>query len=623
MQNLLDIEAIKRAASLEKIIGQYVELRHENRHWRGLCPFHPDKNPSFYVTPDMGEFGFWKCFGCNAGGDVIDFVKLIEGKTFPEAARHVAELSGIPIIDPIPNASTSRQNGFHSSKPRVKPDPKEPGELVQRKLVETYPYVDESRNLLYEKLRYEPKDFDQRRRHSDDDGWVWGLRAGWYRQRLDGDWYSPKNPDPARDLELPAVRRVLFRLPEVMEANEVILCEGEKDVLTLERLGFVATTTDGGSKSPWLEEYTERLRGKRVLIFPDNDAPGESYGRKVESILRGVARETLYVPMPRGYKDVTEYVEAGHGLESVLALIETVTREREEADRRRRGLLSCVEVIQRYRGGLEAFVNPKKRPKGLLTGFHKLDDMTLGLRGGDLFVVAGRPTMGKTTWALNVACNVVSRKSGGGGVAVFSGEMSSESLLERAVCARAGIDSLQFRSGYASPEEISEFHRTATELAELPLFIDDYAPHTVEDIRRKLGLLMETQNVALVVIDYLQLMTSAKNVKNAANRVAEISAQTRSIKLMAREFNVPFMVLSQLSRACEIRPGDHRPQLSDLRESGSIEQDADLVAFVFRPEVYRPDNVELRHCNGSQSFPPMFSKYFPCTFSDSFRREGE
>jgi replicative DNA helicase len=199
--------------------------------------------------------------------------------------------------------------------------------------------------------------------------------------------------------------------------------------------------------------------------------------------------------------------------------------------------------------------------------------------------------MGKTALALNIAHHVATNPHGPRTVAVFSLEMSKESLLTRMICAGAHVDQQKFRAGYLNQEERRRLHIELNRLVEAPLFIDDTAGTNIMDIHAKLRRLQAENGLGLVVIDYLQLMSSRGR---SENRNQEVSALSRGLKQLAKELRVPFVVLSQLSRAPETRPGDHRPQLSDLRESGSIEQDADLVAFIYREEVYHRDREDLK-----------------------------
>jgi replicative DNA helicase len=217
--------------------------------------------------------------------------------------------------------------------------------------------------------------------------------------------------------------------------------------------------------------------------------------------------------------------------------------------------------------------------------------MTGGLREGELFILAGRPAMGKTALALNMAQHIATNPKDPKAVAIFSLEMSKESLLTRLICTSARVDQQRFRAGYLNEEERKLLRNAMYRLVESPLFIDDSAGTNLMDVHSKLRRLQAEHDLGLVVIDYLQLMQGRGRFEN---RVQEISALSRGLKLMSKDLRVPFLVLSQLSRAPETRVGDHRPMLSDLRESGSIEQDADVVAFIFREEVYRPDKDSLK-----------------------------
>lgn len=258
----------------------------------------------------------------------------------------------------------------------------------------------------------------------------------------------------------------------------------------------------------------------------------------------------------------------------------------------RNSLLTPGQIIEEFEGGISTFLDPSRRVSGIGTGYFKLDEMTSGLHGGELIILAARPAMGKTALALNIAQNIACKEGNPKTVAVFSLEMSREQLLTRMVCAEARVDQQKFRLGYLNQEERRQLQMAALKLAEAPLFIDDSAGTNLMDVHAKLRRLKSEHGLGLVVIDYLQLMSGRGR---SENRTQEVSAMSRGLKLLSKELKVPFLVLSQLSRATETRPtGDHIPQLSDLRESGSIEQDADMVWFIFRPEYYKPDREDLR-----------------------------
>jgi replicative DNA helicase len=254
-------------------------------------------------------------------------------------------------------------------------------------------------------------------------------------------------------------------------------------------------------------------------------------------------------------------------------------------------LASPAQIISEYDGGINAFLDTSKRIKGISTGFLKLDEMTGGLREGELIILAARPAMGKTALALNIAQHITTSPKNPKAVAVFSLEMSKESLLTRMICASARVDQQRFRAGYLNHEERTSLQEALYRIVESPLYLDDTAGTNLMDIHTKLRRLQAEHDVGLVIVDYLQLMQGRGRFEN---RVQEISSLSRGFKLMSKELRVPFLVLSQLSRAPETRQGDHRPMLSDLRESGSIEQDADMVGFIFREEVYRPDKESLK-----------------------------
>jgi replicative DNA helicase len=225
---------------------------------------------------------------------------------------------------------------------------------------------------------------------------------------------------------------------------------------------------------------------------------------------------------------------------------------------------------------------------GVPTGFRDLDEMTTGLQPGSLNVLAARPSMGKTAFALSIAQNIAIRQNKT--VAVFSLEMPASQLVLRMLCAEARVDMNRVRSGALNDKDFERLVNAAGKLAEAPLFIDDASDLNIVELRSKSRKLMAERDLQMIVIDYMQLMSGSPGKGNGGdNRQQEISVISRGLKSLARELNIPVLVLSQLSRAVEARP-NHRPMLSDLRESGAIEQDADLVAFIYRDEYYHKDS---------------------------------
>lgn len=223
---------------------------------------------------------------------------------------------------------------------------------------------------------------------------------------------------------------------------------------------------------------------------------------------------------------------------------------------------------------------------GLLTGYDDLDALTSGLQASDLVVIAARPSMGKTALALNIACHVA--KTQDKTVAVFSLEMAKEQLALRLLCSEAGVNQQSVRQGYVDRADMDRIAIAASQLYKAPVYFDDMASMTVLQMRGKARRLRAEHGLDLIVVDYLQLVSGYGRFEN---RTQEISQVARSLKALARELRVPVVALSQLSRAVEARGHPRRPMLSDLRESGSIEQEADVVAFIYRPFYYGPEEI--------------------------------
>jgi replicative DNA helicase len=339
---------------------------------------------------------------------------------------------------------------------------------------------------------------------------------------------------------------------ELMKFNELEACDG---------LSYLVSLDDGLPHIPNLDSYIRIVKDKAVL-------------RRIIFASQNMMNRCLLGEEEPG--DILAGAE-----ETLLKLGEARVKS---------GLVGAGDILESYDGGINAFLDPSKRIKGVSTGFAKFDEMTGGLHGGDLCIVAARPSMGKTALALNIAQHVALKMKQT--VAIFSLEMSKESLLTRMLCATARVDSQRFRAGYLTPDERKKLNLALHELVEAPLYIDDSSGIHLMDMHAKLRRLQsERGKIGLVIVDYLQLMTGRGRFEN---RNQEVSALSRGMKLLGKELNVPMMVLSQLSRAVETRQGDHRPQLSDLRESGSIEQDADVVGFIFREEVYHREREDLR-----------------------------
>ena len=339
---------------------------------------------------------------------------------------------------------------------------------------------------------------------------------------------------------------------ELMKQNQLESCDG---------LSYLVSLDDGLPALANLDSYVRIVKDKATL-------------RRIIFTSQKLIDRCII-----GDEDPVQLLAAAE--ENLLKLGDTGNRD---------ALLNPKQIVQDYDGGINAFLDPSKRISGLSTGFTRFDEKSGGLHEGELIILAARPSMGKTALALNIAQHIATHPSLQKTVAIFSLEMSKESLLTRMICSRARVDQQKFRAGYLNSDERRRLQAALMDLVEAPLFIDDSSNTNLMDIHAKLRRLQSEHGLGLVIIDYLQLMSSRSRYEN---RNQEVSALSRGLKLLAKELRVPMLVLSQLSRAPETRPGDHRPQLSDLRESGSIEQDADLVGFIFREEVYKRDNKEL------------------------------
>lgn len=243
-------------------------------------------------------------------------------------------------------------------------------------------------------------------------------------------------------------------------------------------------------------------------------------------------------------------------------------------------------VLERGFLEIERLFNNKGQTTGVPSGFRELDAKTSGFQKGDMVLIAARPSMGKTTFALNIAENAALRS--GKSIAIFSLEMSKEQLAYKLLCSQAHVDMLRLRTGNLDDKDWENIAKASGPLAAAKIFIDDTAGITVMEMRSKCRRLKIEHGIDMILIDYLQLMSGGKGNESRQQEVSEIS---RSIKALAKEMQCPVIALSQLSRAPEQRT-DHRPMLSDLRESGSIEQDADLVMFLYRDEYYDKETEE-------------------------------
>jgi replicative DNA helicase len=280
-------------------------------------------------------------------------------------------------------------------------------------------------------------------------------------------------------------------------------------------------------------------------------------------------------------------MQAGELLDSAESRVFHISQQRRDA-----GFVRIKEMLWPTMERIETLHRSGKKITGIPSGFVDLDEMTSGFQKSELVIVAARPSMGKTSFCLNVATHAALENHG---VAVFSLEMSKDALVQRMLCAEARVDSQLVRRGMLRDHDFTKLARAAGILQGCPIWIDDTPAQTLLEVRSKARRLKAEYDLQLLVVDYLQLMRSPEY---AENRVQEISDISRSLKALARELEIPVIALSQLSRAPEQRGGERKPILSDLRDSGAIEQDADVVIFIHRPEMYQREDSSGRSLEG-------------------------
>ena len=302
----------------------------------------------------------------------------------------------------------------------------------------------------------------------------------------------------------------------------------------------------------------------------------EHYARIVQE------KSTLRSLIKRSNEIISSCYEQQDDVESVLDSAEQAIFNIAES-KVRSGFVSVSELAKTSFSKIEAAARRRQMVTGIPSGYTKFDELTSGFQPSDLVVIAARPAMGKTTLALNIASHAA--LASGKSVGIFSLEMVGDQLLLRILCSEARIDAHKLRTGRLAKEEWDKLASKLGELSAAQVFIDDTPSISLLEMRAKARRLKAESGLDLLIVDYLQLISGGRG--RFENRQQEISSISRGLKALAKELDIPVIAISQLSRAPEQRTGDHRPQLSDLRESGSIEQDADLVAFIFRGEIYK------------------------------------
>jgi replicative DNA helicase len=384
----------------------------------------------------------------------------------------------------------------------------------------------------------------------------------------------------AEDFSLDSHRRIFHRMSELMDAQravDIVTLANElakyKEVESIGGVAYLAGLTEGLPRRPVIEEYIRIVKDKSLL-------------RKLMAICSvAIAR-------------------AADQSESAIEVLDRAEAQLLEVTQKgiAQGFQSLDQIVQNSFGTIDNLYKQSREVTGLATDFTDLDRMTSGLQKDELIIIAARPSMGKTAFAINIAQNAAVNHNAI--VAVFSLEMSKESLLRRMLASQAWVDQRKLQTGFLGREDQVKLQNALGQLVESRMFIDDTAGISLAEMRAKARRLKQNNGgLDLIVVDYLQLMSAtvpSSGKKNYENRTQEVSAISRGLKALAKELHVPVVALSQLSRASERRGDDKRPMLSDLRESGSIEQDADVVAFIHR-EAYYNRTEEMSEADKAKS----------------------
>jgi replicative DNA helicase len=364
------------------------------------------------------------------------------------------------------------------------------------------------------------------------------------------------------DFFLPQHRFIFERMVDLGEHQQgidlVTICEELTRTGNLEAAGgvaYVSQLADGMPRVANVEHYARIVKEK--------------------SVLRNLAYQASAIQ--------EQALAAGDDADIILDRAESAIFQLAE-DRVRSGLIGVKELVRDGFERLEKIFSEGRRITGLTTGYSLLDNETAGLQPSELVILAARPSMGKTAFALNIAENIAVRNREP--VAIFSLEMSKESLLLRLLASHSRVDAHKFRTGHMNRDDWGKITGSLAELGEAPIWIDDSASTTVLEMGAKARRLKRDRGLSMMIVDYLQLVTPTNNRRNT-NRQEEVSGMSRALKGLAKELKIPVVVLSQLTRAPERE--ERKPQLADLRESGAIEQDADVVLFINRPNFYKTD----------------------------------
>ena len=385
----------------------------------------------------------------------------------------------------------------------------------------------------------------------------------------------------AEDFSLDSHQRIYMRMTDLINAQkavDIVTLANElsrlKEIDSIGGVAYLASLTEGLPRRPVIEEYIRIVKDKSML-------------RKLMLICsNAIAR-------------------AANQGEAALDVLSSAEKQLIEVNEKglKQGFQSLDEIVHDSFGTIDNLYKQSREVTGLATDFTDFDKMTSGLQKGELIIIAARPSMGKSALAINIAQNAAINHNAI--VAIFSLEMSKESLLRRMLASQAWVDQDHLRKGAIFGDDQIKLQNALNQLVETHMFIDDTAAISLDEMRAKARRLKHVKKgLDLIVVDYLQLMSAtvpSSGKKQYENRTQEVSAVSRGLKALAKELDVPVVALSQLSRAGVQRKDDHRPMLSDLRESGSIEQDADVVAFIHREAYYSKDKESLTEIEKAKS----------------------
>lgn len=505
--------------------------------WRGKCPIHSGKDDNFAVDSTTG---LWTCHSqCGRSGDLLSLEMELGGLEFVKAKESIFTLMGRPAPD-----------------------------YTERDIVATFDYSDEAGNLRYQVVRRHPKRFGQRR--PDGSGWIWNLNG---------------------------IERLPFNLANVVKSDKLVLCEGERDVLSLRRLGITASCNSEGAGN-WKPELNQWFAGKDVVLLPDNDEPGRAHVLKVAAQLHGKAARIRILELPglSAKGDASDWIQSGGDAKQFSDLVTLHAQEYtpefkfvlavpSEEDR---WVHAPAEIIERA-GGMDKFWDLAS-VEGIATPFTELTEMlTGGLRNGEVYLIGGTRGCGKTSLALRFVSRALAQKKG---VLLYSLEMGQADVLRRMISIEERINLAQLRilqKKKAAKEMLprdmeclenleSALGHRAEKFSRLPLLVHQKPSVSPKYLIDETKRLKERQKLDLICIDHMQLMSSDGNEKKEYEKFTAISRAMKGE--VARELNVPVLVVSQVSRT---NSTDKRSELemTDLRGSGALEEDAAAVMLLY------------------------------------------